>query len=248
MTPPSGCGRDTDTIERLLNFYNTYSRRSTVEDRQARSTMFKALARVLRGWLPPDRSTPILDIACGEGTLLAFLRELGYTSLAGCDISPENVGICHRLGLAFVQQFDALRLAEMPGLGRYGAVFAMDILEHLPKRRIAGFLEQTGKLLLPGGHVVIQTPNMSNLLACQHLYSDLSHEFGLTESSAVELCLLAGFPAERIEVRACWNASTLAGRLRELYMLGLHKLIWLTEQRGRPTIPTPNLLIRAALS
>jgi len=245
LTEASG---EQSTNERLFEFYNTYSRRPTVEDRRVRSTMFKALGRALSGWLPRDRSTPILDVACGEGTLLAFLRELGYTSLAGFDISPENVGICHRLGLPFVQQFDALRLAEMPGVGRYGAIFAMDMLEHLPKRRIAGFVEQTGKLLLPGGHVVIRTPNMGNLLACQHLYGDLSHEFGLTENTAVDLFLLAGFPADQIEVRACWNATTLAGYLRELYMLGLHRLIWLTEQHGRPTIPTPNLLIRGALS
>ena len=81
------------TTESLFEFYNAYSRRPTVEERRARSTIFKALGRVLRGWLPSDPSTPIQDSACGEGTLRVFLRELGYTNLADRDISPENAAI-----------------------------------------------------------------------------------------------------------------------------------------------------------
>ena len=245
--PFAGGSGEQTTNERLFELYNTYSRRPTVEDGRARATIFKSLTRVLSGWLPADRATPILDIACGEGALLALLRELGYTDLAGCDISHENVEICHRMGLNFVERFDALRLAEMPGIGRYGAIFAMDLVEHLPKPRIAGFVEQARKLLLPGGHLTIQAPNMGNLLACCHLYYDLSHEFGLTEKTAVDLFLIAGFPANQIELRPCWNATTLAGRLREFYLSALHRMIWLTEQHGRPTIPTANLLVRGGV-
>jgi len=238
---------ESPTNARLFELYHTFSRRPTVEDRRARSTIFRSLRRVLRGWLPVDRATPILDIACGEGSLLALLKELGYTDLAGFDISRENVEICHRMGLGFVQQFDALRLAEMPGLGRYGAIYAMDVLEHLPKPRIVGFVERTRQFLLPGGHLVIQAPNMGNLLACCHLHQDLSHEFGLTEKTAVDLLLMAGFPANRIELRPCWNATTFSGYLRELYLSALHRLVWLSEQSGRPAIPTANLLVRGGM-
>jgi 2-polyprenyl-3-methyl-5-hydroxy-6-metoxy-1,4-benzoquinol methylase len=235
------------TSERLFERYNTFSQRPTVLNLRAKATIFKALRRVLRGWLPADRSTPILDIACGEGNLLCLLRELGYTNLNGLDLSPENVDICHRLGLGFVQQFDALQLARMPGLNQCGAVFALDILEHLPRERAAGFLEQVRELLLPGGQVVIEAPNMGNLLAGLHLYYDLSHQFGLTEKTAVALLVLAGFSRGRIEVRAAWNATTPLGCLREAYLGLLHRAVWMTEGAGRPTIPTQNLLIRASV-
>ena len=235
------------TTERLLESYNTLSQRPTVLDLRAKVTIFRALRRVLKGWLPADRSTPILDIACGEGNLLCLLRELGYANLNGCDISPENVAICHRLGLGFVQHFDALEISEMPGLNKCGTIFALDMLEHLPKQLAAGFLEQVRELLLPGGQVVIQAPNMGNLLACLHLHYDLSHEFGLTEKTAADLLVLAGFSRDRIEVRAAWNATTPAGYLREAYLGLLHRAVWITEGAGRPRIPTKNLLIRATV-
>lgn len=235
------------TTDRLYEAYNTCSRRVTVLDAGARRTIFGSFRRVLKGWLPTDLSAPILDIACGEGSLLCYLRELGYTDLSGCDLSPENVAICHRLGLGFVREFDALRVAAMAGTGRYGTIFAMDILEHLPKQRAAAFLEQVRSLLLPEGRLILQAPNMGNLLACLHLHDDLTHEWGLTEKTAVDLMMLAGFAAGEVEVRAAWNATTWAGRLREIYLSLIHRLVWLTEQSGRPTIPTQNLLVRGTL-
>jgi 2-polyprenyl-3-methyl-5-hydroxy-6-metoxy-1,4-benzoquinol methylase len=235
------------TNERLFEAYHTYSRRVTVQDPGARRMLFGSFRRLLKGWLPEDRSAPILDIACGEGSLLCYLRELGYTNLAGCDLSPENVAICHQLGLTFVRQFDALRIAGMPGIGTYGTIFAMDILEHLPKQGAAAFLEQVRGLLLPEGSLIIEAPNMGNLLASLHLHYDLSHEWGLTEKTALDLMLLAGFAPHEVEVRAAWNATTWAGYLREIYLSLLHRLVWLSEQSGRPTIPTQNLLVRATL-
>jgi 2-polyprenyl-3-methyl-5-hydroxy-6-metoxy-1,4-benzoquinol methylase len=233
------------TNERLFEAYNTFSRRVTVLEPGARRTIFASFRRIFKGWLPEDRSAPILDIACGEGAFLCYLRELGYTNLMGCDLSPENVGICHRLGLDFVREFDALRIAEMPGIGRYETIFAMDILEHLPKQRAASFLEQARWLLQPGGRLILQAPNMGNLLASLHLYYDLSHEWGLTEKTAVGLMMLAGFKPGNVEVRASWTATTPAGRLREIYLRLIHRLVWLSEPGIRPTIPTQNLLVRA---
>jgi 2-polyprenyl-3-methyl-5-hydroxy-6-metoxy-1,4-benzoquinol methylase len=207
--------------------------------------MFRAFERSLGRWLPVDLATPVLDLACGEGALLAFLRHRGYTNLAGCDISPENVTICHRLGLGFVVQADALELDRMAGVGRYGAVFALDMLEHLPKPRAAAFLDAVRRRLLPGGYVVVQTLNMGSHLGWYHRYADVTHEFGLTESSAAALFTAAGFVANKIQIRPSWNATTPLGYLREVYLRAVHRLLWAAEGAHRPRIPTRDLLIRA---
>lgn len=205
------------TVERLYARYNTYSRRTTVQDARTRKVIFRAFERTLGPWLPVDCVTPILDIGCGEGALLTFLRERGYINLSGFDLSPENVAICHALGLDFVEQWDALRLAERYPPGSFGVIFVMDVLEHLPKQRAVDFLEQVRQCLKPGGTVIIQTPNMGSILGLYRRYNDLSHEFGLTEKSARDLLMVAGFRNENIEIQPVWNATTLLGYMREIY-------------------------------
>ena len=234
-----------DTVERLYARYNTYTRRPTVQDAQTRQVAFRALERTLGPWLPADRATPILDVGCGEGTLLAFLRERGYTNLAGFDLSPENVAICHALGLDFVELGDALCLAERYLPGSFAVIFVMDVLEHLPKQRAAGFLEQARRCLQPGGAVIIQTPNMGSVFGVYHRYNDLSHEFCLTEKTARDLLMIAGFRNEDIEIRPAWNATTPLGYAREFYLRLLNNFVFIAEGASRPRIPTKNLLIRA---
>lgn len=234
-----------DTRERLLEEYNTFLERSTIENSKSKKLMFLAFQRTLKPFLPLDRSVKILDVACGEGALLAFLKEKEYVNLSGFDISPQNVAICHELGLNFVKQFDALKVSDFLNEQRFDVIFALDILEHIPKQTSAEFLLQIKNKLNPGGYVVIQTPNMGSILGCLYRYNDLSHEFGLTEKSALSLLKVAGFSPEQIEIRPAWNASKLSGYGREILLRFLHRLIFLTDGAGAPKIPTKNLLIRA---
>ena len=232
------------TTERLYSKYHSYNRRPDLADPEVRRVSAASFRRSLGAWLPADRSVRILDIACGEGALLDFLRGEGFTNLAGFDISPENVRMCHELGLTFVQQADALRLSERPEAG-FDLMLAFDLIEHLPKQLAAGFLEQIRGKLAPGGSVILQTPNMGSLFAAYNRYYDLSHEFGVTEKSAVDLLMLAGFESDAIEVKPAWAATTWMGFLREWHVRFFHRLIFLGEGSRRPRIPTMNLLIRA---
>lgn len=135
-----------DTVERLYARYNTYTRRPTVQDERTRRIVFRAFERTLGPWLPADRTTPILDIGCGEGALLAFLRARGYTNLAGFDLSPENVRICHALGLDFVEQGGCL----VPGRALPAWLVRAD-LRHGPARAPA---EAAGSRLPGAGAAV----------------------------------------------------------------------------------------------
>ncbi|MDQ4024894.1 MAG: hypothetical protein M3217_05305, partial [Actinomycetota bacterium] len=76
-------------------------------------------------------------------------------------------------------------------------------------------------------------------------YYDLSHEFGLTEKSARDLFMTAGFGDADVEVSPAWNATTLLGYGREAYARLLHYAVFLADDSSRPRIPTKNLLITA---
>lgn len=239
-------GKSATTTERLISRYHSFNRRPALAEAANRRAAFGAFRRSLRGWLPQEkRTTRVLDIACGEGALLAFLRESGFSCLAGFDLSPENVSLCHEFGLTFVRQSDALRLDELPPEETFDLIFAIDLIEHLPKQKAADFLESVRARLAPGGALILQTPNAGSLFACYNRYYDLSHEFCVTEKSVVDLLMLSGFAAAEIEVRPHWNATTALGYLREWQVSLLHRFIFLGEGSRRPKIPTANLLARA---
>lgn len=234
----------TNTSERLIEKYNTYRRRPTAEDTVAQAMMFKSFHRTMESWLPESKENAILDIACGEGTFLLFLKEMGYSNLFGFDFSPENVEISHRLGLDFVQLQDAFKISTLYPSQSFDTIFLLDFLEHIPKQAAANFLEDVIKKLKPGGVIIIQTPNMGAIQGLYFRYNDLSHEFGLTEKTAVDLLLMNGFELNNIDVKPAWNATTTLGRLREIYTRLLHLLVYLSVDSSRPRIPTKNLLIR----
>jgi 2-polyprenyl-3-methyl-5-hydroxy-6-metoxy-1,4-benzoquinol methylase len=234
-----------NTSSQLIEKYNTYRRRPTAEDPVIRAVLFKSFQRTLGLWLPASKDNAILDIACGEGSFLLFLKERGYSNLSGFDFSPENVQICHRLGLEFVQLHDAFDISELYSSQFFDTIFLIDFLEHVPKQAAAGFLEKVTQKLKPGGAIILQTPNMGCIFGNYHRYNDLSHEFGLTEKTIIDLLLISGFDLKQIDIKPAWNATTTIGYLREIYMRVLHTLIYLSEDSSRPRIPTKNLLIRA---
>jgi 2-polyprenyl-3-methyl-5-hydroxy-6-metoxy-1,4-benzoquinol methylase len=233
------------TQDLLLERYHTLMGREAGLHGAAKQTIFASFRRTLGRWLPARRDAAILDVGCGEGAFLVFLKEMGYSNLAGCDLSPENVALCQQRGLDFVVRHDARDLAQLPGpAGGWDAIFCLDVLEHVPKQDAARLLADLRARLSPTGYLVLQTANMAYVCASWLRYNDITHEAGYTESTLVSLLTAAGF--EEIVLRPAWNATTLAGRLREAYLALLHRALYLAEGRHAPRIPTKDLLARAA--
>lgn len=176
---------------------------------------------------------------------MTLLTRFGYCNVHAFDISHEKVRQCHARGFAFVRAFDALKLESLPGPAEFDAIFLLDALEHIPKHSVPSVLEQARHRLRAGGALVIQTPNMGSLLAGWMRYGDWTHEFGLTESSALDLLRSAGFDHPSVEIRPALNATTILGGLREWYLSLLHGIVFLSGGAQRPRIASKNLLIRA---
>jgi SAM-dependent methyltransferase len=105
---------------------------------------------------------PVLDIGCGRGEWLELLREEGM-SARGMDLNHVLLEQCRQRGLA-VAEGDALAyLRSLPG-GSLGAVTGFHIIEHLPFDVLVKLLEETVRVLKPGGLVIFETPNPENIL------------------------------------------------------------------------------------
>jgi methionine biosynthesis protein MetW len=104
------------------------------------------------------QTEPVLDVGCGSGHLLELLRDRGFRSLTGCDISSTSMRILSTKGLR------ALRCdVEQPlpfASGSFATATLVDVLEHT---------FQPAKLLTEAARVarevVIVVPNFNSVVA-----------------------------------------------------------------------------------
>lgn len=162
------------------------------------SARYPHLTAMLQWVLPGRRDLRILDMACGHGPLLLCAKALGYTELAGVDVSGEQVEIAHREGLPQVQC-----QALMPYLrarpNAFDVVFAMDVLEHLTPPELLACMDAVAASLAPGGLLVVHVPNAEGIFGMRIRYGDLTHETAFTASSINQLLRATGFTDVRCQ-------------------------------------------------
>ena len=138
-----------------------------------------------------DRHAPILELGCGDGSLLAYLERRGFSHAAGIDISEEQVELARRRG-ARVETGDALDLLEQRP-SAYTAIVAIDVLEHLTRDELLRLAPAMYAALQPGGRLLVQTANGAGLFPRQVMYGDLTHMTILTPESLGQLLRPFGF-------------------------------------------------------
>lgn len=107
-------------------------------------------------------ATPILDVGCGNGEWLQLLRENGFTA-RGVESNARMLESCRSKDLR-VERDDAIAYLRRIEEASLGAVTAIHFVEHLPYTSLVAFLDETLRVLRPGGSVIIETPNPENLL------------------------------------------------------------------------------------
>lgn len=155
----------------------------------------------LRGWLPKNRDTPILDMGCGSGHFLYLLDRLGYTNLTGIDLSGEQVTLAKRWCPNAKIILGDVRDVLCASSSHYGLITGFDIIEHFDKEEILPFLELIVNALIPSGRLILQTPNAGSPWFGDIAYSDFTHGWFFTPRSLRHLMLLCGLA--QFEARAC---------------------------------------------
>ncbi len=135
---------------------------------------------------------PVLDIGCGRGEMLELLGAHGV-EVAGIDIDPEMVEHCRAKGVDRVQVADAVGYLEVAQAGSLGAVFAAQVIEHLPYPSLLRCLRASRRALMPGGLLVVETVNPHAPQALKHFWIDPTHQHPLYPEVVVALCRLTGF-------------------------------------------------------
>jgi len=171
---------------------------------------------------------PVVDLGCGPGFLSAALLGEGFAVL-GFDRSPAAL---ERVRARFEGEprflgAEETRLDRLPlGDAEAGAVFLVEVLEHLPRDGWDPLVAEVARVLRPGGRFVITTPNQEDLaarkLACPECGSVFHRVQHLESVDAVSLrALLARHGLVPRLVRATnfrHFPDRAAGRLLELVL------------------------------
>jgi 2-polyprenyl-3-methyl-5-hydroxy-6-metoxy-1,4-benzoquinol methylase len=133
----------------------------------------------------------ILEIGCGPGYFLEFLRMVGFMNVKGIDISEEQITIASakKLDVEKANIYDYLQNKKE----FFNAIIAIDILEHFTKDELLNIVKFLYNSLKTGGILIIQTPNGQGLFPNQIIYGDLTHLTIFNPGSLQQLLLLYGF-------------------------------------------------------
>jgi len=141
-------------------------------------------------WLPESLATPVLDIGCGSGQFLYFLRERGYGDLNGIDLDQSQAEIAQKLGFNVVCRDVLGSLEDLDK--QYGLVAMLDILEHFTRDELYPLLSSVVAKLAPGGRLIASVPNAESPDANRAIYADITHEIAFTQASLEELFFCHG--------------------------------------------------------
>jgi len=194
-------------------------------------------------YLPPNKQSLILDIGCGMGHFLSFLKNKEYINFTGVEIGPEQVNFIkqhvtkHVILVEDTSQF----LKEHPS--KYDLITMFNMIEHLPKSKIPETLNAIHGALKTGGRLIVVTGNIACFTSLFLRYIDFTHEVGFVETSLKQVLKIAGFNKiefvpDEIRLRAFTPRAILGWTVKHIHRL-LLRLIYFVE---RPGVTRPKIL------
>jgi SAM-dependent methyltransferase len=166
--------------------------------RGSRATILQRLG-AYRPFLLPLTAlhAPALDLGCGRGEWLELLAECGLAG-RGVDLDAGMLAACRERGLQ-VEQTDALAALRAQPAASLALVSAFHLVEHLPFELVQQLIAEAHRVLLPGGLLILETPNPENLsVGAASFYLDPTHERPLPPPLLEFAVEFGGFARHRV--------------------------------------------------
>lgn len=145
-----------------------------------------------------NKEAKILEIGCGEGRFLFFLKLFNYTNTVGLEVSRHASKKANKKGLKIINtSFENSKLTA----NQFDVVIMNHVIEHFVSLPV--IMRKLQKITKNGGLVIVTTPNGGGFPAKifgENWYDwDFSYHMGIfTKKSLLKLFKLYGFEAQTI--------------------------------------------------
>ncbi len=204
-------------------YFDSVYKHSNIFSRREYENISKECNYYYGTYLPSDKEAPILDVGCGGGHFLYFLKKKGYTNYLGIDISTQQIDFCRNNITEKVAHTDAFQFLK-DNKETYAIIITHDVLEHIIKENTYSFLKLLFDSLVENGLLFLRVPNMSNPFSLDSRYKDFTHETGFTEKSLYQVLRDVGFIDIRL-TSSTIRVVSLKNRFRYLLVAVYLKII-----------------------
>lgn len=165
--------------ENYLNKY--YSKQSelrginTVEDvRSLLKSHYVIYDKILPSHLDKFKDKKVVELACGPGIFLSYLKDKGFKNYLGIDLDDHYLDLCKQMDLNITKD-DAISWLENQQDNSVDVIIAIDFIEHLNKQDYMDFLELISQKLTQDGLVIFRAPNGDSPFFGLNFYNDITH-------------------------------------------------------------------------
>jgi len=170
-------------------------------------------------YLPNDKDINVLDIGCGGGDLILFLKKKEFNDIYGIDVDEGAIRTCKEKGIKEAERIEELGSYLEGKKEKYGLIFAREVIYYFPEDKLKGYLNAINRSLAKGGVFIVEVFNGAVLTANFVKYKDHGIKSIFTEHSIRNALEGSGF-----EVTAIFGNITP--------IKGLKRFLWIILQKA----------------
>ena len=204
----------------MIDFYDSYNQYKTYSTPSLHAKIIRKFDREF--WQPTNCTADfsVLEIGCGTGLFLSYLRHKGVQNFTGLDSDAELKNFIPAEVLAHFKNVNILDDGERAALNqKFDVIVMFDVLEHFEPNDAVNLLQILAPMLNINGSIIVRLPNAASPWGLSYQYGDLTHRAAYSPLSLRQLALAGGFECTR-----CYEQITGSPKRRILDKL-FHKFL-----------------------
>jgi 2-polyprenyl-3-methyl-5-hydroxy-6-metoxy-1,4-benzoquinol methylase len=231
--------------EELHEFYENYHTnhlKHAVNDFPFRKAYWNSR---LRNFLPASKNANVLDLGCGNGDFLLYMKNQGFGKITGVEYSGEMKSISEKTlqGIRIVYS-DATSFLK-DNRESYDLILCAHLLEHFEKPKVLETFKLVRERLNPGGQFIVMTPNFASPFGIPIAFGDFTHITHFSGPSMAQLSALSDLDIRHIGGNgpvAFGLGGWIRSMLWKLILRPIGKLIFSNNSRKYGDVVDPELL------